>query len=226
VSLKNLVVFDMDGVLVDVTESYRAAIQSTVAHFTGRQITNSVIQDYKNQGGWNDDWALSQQLIKDNGLIVRHQDVVDFFQAVFLGDGANGLIRNERWLAKPGLLESFAEQSTLGVFTGRMRWEAQLTLDRFAPSLFSEVVGVDDVLHPKPAADGLLQIAERVPHAKIWYVGDSIDDAMAARDARVPFIGIASQNCPHRKKLIDILKDHGAITVIENINEMEPIVSA
>ena len=30
-----LIVFDMDGVLVDVTESYRESIAQTVKHFTG-----------------------------------------------------------------------------------------------------------------------------------------------------------------------------------------------
>ena len=52
-----LIVFDMDGVLVDVTESYRETIVQTVEHFTGMTITREQIQDYKNQGGWNDDWG-------------------------------------------------------------------------------------------------------------------------------------------------------------------------
>ena len=34
-----ILVFDMDGVLVDVTESYRETIARTVAHFTGVEIT-------------------------------------------------------------------------------------------------------------------------------------------------------------------------------------------
>ena len=42
-----LLVFDMDGVLVDVTESYRETIQRTVEHFTGRRISRPEIQDWK-----------------------------------------------------------------------------------------------------------------------------------------------------------------------------------
>ena len=41
------IVFDMDGVLVDVTESYRETIVRTVQHFTGATITREQIQDYK-----------------------------------------------------------------------------------------------------------------------------------------------------------------------------------
>ena len=58
-----LIVFDMDGVLVDVTESYRESIAQTVKHFTGVEVTREQIQDYKNQGGWNDDWKLTHHII-------------------------------------------------------------------------------------------------------------------------------------------------------------------
>ena len=37
-SLKHILVFDMDGVLAEVTESYRQAIVETVFHFTGQRI--------------------------------------------------------------------------------------------------------------------------------------------------------------------------------------------
>lgn len=223
---KNLIIFDMDGVLVDVTESYRAAIQYTVATFTGREVTNETIQEYKNRGGFNDDWLLSQKLIEDNGLKVRYQDVVDVFQSVFLGADNDGLILKERWLAKPGHLEALAQKTTLAVFTGRMRAEAQITLDRFAPGLITEVVGVDDVINPKPAPEGLLKIADAIHYRKIWYVGDSIDDAAAASQAGVPFIGIAAKNAPHRKILVELLKKQGAVVVFEDINEIEPSVFA
>ena len=199
----NLIIFDMDGVLVDVTDSYRAAIQCTVANFTGKQVTNEVIQEYKNKGGFNDDWRLSQRLIHDAGLNVRYQDVVDFFQSMFLGANNDGLILKERWIAKNGHMEALAKHATLAVFTGRMRAEAYLTLDRFAPGLITDVVGVDDVINPKPAPEGLLKIVERNRYRKVWYVGDSIDDALASRDARIPFIGVAAKKSPLRKALAD-----------------------
>jgi HAD superfamily phosphatase len=81
---------------------------------------------------------------------------------------------------------------------------------------------VDDVINPKPAPEGLNKIIERNRYRKVWYVGDSVDDALAAREARIPFIGIAARNSPNRKALAEILKDRGAYAVIEDINEMEP----
>ena len=59
--------FDMDGVLVDVTESYRETIAQTVEHFTGTTCSRELIQDYKNQGGWNNDWKLSHHIVTRAG---------------------------------------------------------------------------------------------------------------------------------------------------------------
>ncbi len=46
-----VLVFDMDGVLVDCTGSYRETIRRTVHYFTGRWIRLDRIQDLKNAGG-------------------------------------------------------------------------------------------------------------------------------------------------------------------------------
>ena len=103
-----LIVFDMDGVLVDVSESYRETIVRTVEHFTGVTVTRAEIQDYKNQGGFNDDWKLSHHMIAEHGVAVEFQTVVDYFQGLFHGNGMDGLILRERWMARDGLLPPIA----------------------------------------------------------------------------------------------------------------------
>ena len=65
---KPILVFDMDGVLVEVTESYRETIARTVEHFTGARPTPARIQEYKNAGGWNDDWKLSHHMVREAGV--------------------------------------------------------------------------------------------------------------------------------------------------------------
>ena len=104
-----ILIFDMDGVLVDVSESYRETIARTVKHFTGVELTRRQIQDYKNQGGWNDDWKLSQHAIAEAGVDVPLERVIDYFQSIFLGNGTDGLILRERWVARPGVLERLNE---------------------------------------------------------------------------------------------------------------------
>jgi HAD superfamily hydrolase (TIGR01548 family) len=220
-------VFDMDGVLVDVTDSYRATIVETVRHFTGIEVSRRTIQDYKNQGGWNNDWALSQKLIADlGGKAIEYATVVDVFQQHFFGvNGREGLVMQERWIPSAALMDDLASRFGLAIFTGRTLEEAEFTLRRFVPHLQWSAIAADDtVANSKPPPDGLLDIARQQTATKLLYFGDTVDDARSAELAGVPFVGIAHSANPARDELIRLLRDHGAVAVIENINEIEEVL--
>jgi HAD superfamily hydrolase (TIGR01548 family) len=221
-----LLVFDMDGVLVDVTDSYRESIRETVRNFTGREISREAIQDFKNQGGWNNDWELSHRIIRDFGVEATYGDVVDYFQRIFFGeDGSPGLVSREHWVAKPGLLERLSERFQFAIFTGRMREELNVTLSRFAGTLiFDPVVTAEDVKEQKPAPEGLVRISGRAPGKKLWYVGDTVDDARSAKAAGVPFIGIAAPSNPRYRDLTCLLKQENAVAVLDDINQLETVL--
>jgi HAD superfamily phosphatase len=224
--VKDLLIFDMDGVLVDVTESYRAAIQATVMYFTGYEPPHQEIQDWKNRGGWNDDWQLSTRMIQERGGSTPYDEVVEHFQKLFHGDGTNGLILREQWLASNGLFDRLGEQHHLAVFTGRLRWEANVTLDRFLPNRFNPVVGADDVTRTKPDPEGIHKIRAAIEHGKAWYIGDTVDDARAASRAGVPFIGIAAKANPRYRALVELLRAEGATAVLDDINSLEAAIAA
>jgi len=220
-----VLVFDMDGVLVDVTESYRETIRQTVKRFTGVDIANEAIQNLKNQGGWTNDWDVTARLIQDLGTRVAYEDVVSEFQTLFLGNGEDGLMRREKWIARPGVLERLSGAYRLAVFTGRPHAEARMTLERFAPALrFDPVVGQEDVERGKPAPDGLRKIAAVTAAPRLLYVGDTVDDARSARAAGVPFYGVAAAASPRRDELVGLLKSEGAVTVLEDINQLEDLL--
>lgn len=224
--MKDLLIFDMDGVLVDVSASYRATIQATVKHFTGEEPSREEIQDWKNRGGWNDDWQLSTRLIRERGVETPYEEVVDHFQKLFHGDGTDGMILREQWVAADGLFDRLAAKHHLAVFTGRLRWEAQVTLDRFLPGRFDPVVGMDDVTHTKPHPEGIHRICSALPHGKCWYIGDTVDDARAAAGAKVPFIGIAARANPRHAVLVQLLRSEGAVAVLDDINSLEAVLGA
>lgn len=223
--MKDLLIFDMDGVLVDVSESYRATIQATVKHFTGEEPSREEIQVWKNRGGWNDDWLLSTRMIHERGRQTPYEEVVDHFQKLFHGDGTNGMILREQWVASDGLFDRLGATHHLAVFTGRLRWEANVTLDRFLPNRFAPVVGADDVQRPKPDPEGLHKICASLAHGKCWYVGDTVDDARAAAAARIPFIGIAAKGNPRYDELVRLLRETGAVAVLDDINSLEAAIA-
>ena len=222
-----MIVFDMDGVLAEVSESYRESIVRTVQHFTGREVSRERIQDYKNQGGWNNDWALAQRLCSDAGVEVAYSRVVDYFWAIFFGNHGDGLMRREKWIPRDGLLERLAATRQLAIYTGRIQAEVGVTLDRFASAIdWATVITSDEVANGKPAPDGLQLIQKRFPAARLIYVGDTVDDARCARSAGVPFIGIAAKDNPLHEQLAALLRAEGALAVIENVNEMEGVLPA
>jgi HAD superfamily hydrolase (TIGR01548 family) len=53
------VVLDVDGVLVDVADSYRRAIVESVEHVYGNTVEKAAVQQFKDAGGFNNDWKLT-----------------------------------------------------------------------------------------------------------------------------------------------------------------------
>lgn len=56
------VVLDVDGVLVDVADSYRRAIVESVERVYGETVPKSKTQQFKDAGGFNNDWELTYAL--------------------------------------------------------------------------------------------------------------------------------------------------------------------
>jgi len=220
---ESIIVFDMDGVLVDVTGSYRAVISDTIHHYTGLTPSNEEIQDWKNRGGYNNDWLLCHHFCREAGVDVDYQTLVDYFNDSFFGPNDDGLILREKWIPADGLLGRLAAR--LAIFTGRDRRELNATLTRLQlHNQFYPLVTAESVAHGKPAPDGLLLIQKEFPGAHLVFVGDTVDDARSAASAQVPFIGIAAPDSPRREALVAALRHAGAIAVIEDINQIEGVL--
>ena len=56
------VVLDIDGVLVDVADSYRRAIVDTVQRVYDEPVDRGMIQPFKNAGGFNNDWLVTDAI--------------------------------------------------------------------------------------------------------------------------------------------------------------------
>ena len=221
--MKPLLIFDMDGVLVDVTESYRETVAQTVERFTGTKPTRAEIQDLKNQGGFNDDWRLTHHMVQQAGAEVEFDTVRDYFQSIFHG----GLMQREQWVARPGTLEALAEQFDFALFTGRPLEEAKLTLDRFARTLtFAPQIGMYEVERHKPDPEGLLRIRSAADHRTLYYIGDTVDDARCARAAKVPFIGIAAPSNPRYIDLVFLFQEEGAYAIVDDINYLSEVFAS
>ena len=115
-----------------------------------------------------------------------------------------------------------AASSGVALFTGRVRAEADHTLDRCrVREFFRSIITVEDVRRPKPDPEGLLKILKRRDPAKALYLGDNVDDALASQAARIPFLGILPRNSGARRARSALLTKHGAWAILGDVGELE-----
>ncbi len=207
------ILFDMDGVLADVRDSYRATILSTVRSMGGRA-TMRELEAAKAAGGANDDWILSRSLLAASGVEAPLEEVVRRFEEIYQGTPEQaGLRRKERLIPDPRLLEDLAGRGRLGVVTGRPRADAERFLrEQGIEDWFSVVVCREDAPlkpHPGPVRRALAELGVDGG----WMLGDNPDDIVSALGARVVPIGVVPPG--GGETIRGALNDAGAAAVVD-----------
>jgi histidinol-phosphate aminotransferase len=214
--------FDMDGVLLDVSRSYRAAIAQTAASF-GVALGEQEIADAKEAGDANDDWALTYKLVRARGIDVSLSQVTQRFESLYQGaDGSSGLRERESLLIDRPSLVALRERVPLAVVTGRPRADAEAGLARFEiRDLFDVVVCREDApLKPDPAP---LRLAlEKLGAERAWMIGDSVDDVRAARAAGVLALGFQAEADDSGAR---VLRRAGAGRVLRDLSALGGLLS-
>jgi HAD superfamily hydrolase (TIGR01548 family) len=218
-ALPQILIFDVDGVLVDVRRSFWLSGLETMHYLTGKRVTWPELHKWKSKPGNNDDWNMVSNWATALGRPTTYEEARDAFQQFYWGkDGKSGNVRKEKFVVTPGQIERWGQLFELNLFTGRTRKEFTYTFDRWAAARhFRTVVTMNDVKRKKPFPDGLLKIlGPRDPGAAL-YVGDNIDDALAARDARVPFMAILPRGTFEYRKRAARFRELGALALLPGI---------
>jgi histidinol-phosphate aminotransferase len=186
------ILFDMDGVLADVSQSYRAAIRATCAHF-GVQLGPDEIGKAKDAGGANNDWVLTRRLLGGHGVDVPLDQVTAVFEALYHGhDGIPGLKHRELLMLPAATLRALADRFPLAVVTGRPHKDAVEFLEAHGlTDCFLTLVCMEDG-PPKPDPTPVRVALQRLGVQRAWMLGDTVDDVRAARSAGVIPLGVVA----------------------------------
>ncbi len=212
--------FDMDGVLVDVSGSYRVAVQAACRHF-GIDVSAEEVAAAKAEAGANNDWVVSRRLLERRGVDAAFEDVKAAFEAAYQGtDDDPGLWQRETLIPSRGMLERLSVDCPLGIVTGRPRADALRFLEAHDLSkLFKTVVCMEDApAKPDPAPVKLA--LERLGVERAWMLGDAPDDVRAARAAGVLPLGKVAPG-DDSDTLVRALHAAGAGRVIHDFDELE-----
>lgn len=218
------IIFDIDGVLIDVSQSYRLAIKKTAEFFLGRILDMKEVEEIKNRG-INDDCDAAELLIQKYDGDFRKSVIIKKFQEYYLGRKFDGLLKNEKCLIKEATLKKIKKYK-LAIFTGRPKEEADFGLQRFKIGKYFKVVVVrEDVKEGKPNPEGLLNVIKKlgVKNDEAVYIGDNLADLKAAKNAGVGFIGVCPP-CVDSNYLKSLFKSEGAEIVLNNIDEIVKVI--
>lgn len=214
------ILFDLDGVIADVSRSYRQAIIETAKSF-GVEVTGADIAAIKAQGNANNDWDVTQRMLAARGVTVSFEDVKARFEDFYQGtDLVEGLHLTEDMLCERALFERLSARVPLAIVTGRPRTDALKFLGQWnLVEFFKSIVCMEDAtLKPDPAPVRLAMKELGVERA--WMIGDTPDDVRAARGAGVIPLGIVAPGEEPAKSTV-VLYESGAGRVLEHLAELE-----
>jgi HAD superfamily hydrolase (TIGR01548 family) len=220
-----LIIFDVDGVLLDVHGSFHKSIIDTVHFFTNKHVTTAGIHEWKNRSGYNDDWRLTTDWIASLGPAVPYEEVKARFQKFYWGTKSKpGNVAKERWLITHKRLERWSRRAELAIFTGRTRRELSHTLvGTEAHDIFRRAVTMDDVKKGKPDPEGLRLLLDGRPKSEALYLGDNIDDALSAQRAGVPFLGVLPHGSEAHNARAKRLRELGALKILHSVLDLEKL---
>jgi len=205
--LKNigLILFDIDGVIRSVENSYRLSLKKTVYKFSGWEPSYIDIDNAKNEGIWNNDWDLSLELIKRfiknhnlNLKIPLREEIIKCFEKFYFGGDPNkdskywsGFITNEELLVDKKFFDLLESNGIIwGFVSGAESASAKFVLEKRIGLKSPPLVSMGDA-PDKPNPEGFINLSKKLLGDKfgasnipIAYVGDTIADINTVINAR------------------------------------------
>jgi len=205
--LKNigLILFDIDGVIRSVENSYRLSLKKTVYKFSGWEPSYIDIDSAKNEGIWNNDWDLSLELIKRcikkenlNLEIPSREAIVKCFEEFYFGGDPNkdskywsGFITNEELLVDKKFFDLLESNGIIwGFVSGAESASAKFVLEKRLGLKSPPLISMGDA-PDKPDPKGFINLSKQLLGDKlgssnipIGYVGDTIADINTVINAK------------------------------------------
>lgn len=211
---KVALLFDLDDTLVDTSESFDQVVCTLVEELSGEPLKREDLQSLRAEGGFNDDWDATQELLARRGVMKEAAEIAARALPLYLNLAPD----TEELMVDFRLLEAMRKRHNLFIVTGRVRAEFEpVWKERLAP-YFTEIVCKDDrPLPPKPAPDQLLDVMRRHQVETAFYLGNSVDDMRAARAAGMTAIGVCSNQSA------DVLTEAGAEQTVNAPKDLEEL---
>lgn len=210
---------DLDGVLADVTESYRRSLVETARSF-GVELSLEEVSRHKAEGDANNDWILVQRILDEHGVDIEYERVKARYQSFYRGsDDDPGLWRRERVIPDESLMKELGDRLQLGIVTGRTRESADRFFEHTWIGEYVETCVCLEDAPRKPNPDPVELLASRLGVERGWLVGDTPDDVLAARRAGALPLGIVSPS-DTPEAMEPALREAGSARILSELSDL------
>tara|TARA_B100000965_G_C19474878_1_gene705744 strand:- start:178 stop:795 length:618 start_codon:yes stop_codon:yes gene_type:complete len=171
---KKLIIFDLDGVLIDSSDNMKFALKLTSEKLN----INLKFNQYKKYIGLPFEEIMKNMGVKENINLIKKNYI--FYSQKNL----HKINISKERLSTLKKLKKFCD---LAVFTSKDKKRTRLILSKY--KLFNMIVTSDDVKKGKPNPNGLNKIIKKLKSKKtnVFYVGDSYYDYKAALKAKIKY---------------------------------------
>jgi phosphoglycolate phosphatase len=182
-----LIIFDLDGTLIDSSKDLTISTNATRAHFDLPPLDEQVVSSYVGDGAP----VLIRRAMGPGATEETVASALAFFLSYYR---AHALEHTKLYTGVRGMVEDLAREGhKLGVLTNKPR---KISFDILAAlgieHLFLHVYGGDTFANKKPDPAGILVMAKEtaVPISETLMVGDSKVDVQTARNAGARSCGV------------------------------------
>jgi phosphoglycolate phosphatase len=173
-----LVVFDLDGTLVDSSRDLAAATNAMLADLGGRGLSNEVVASLVGEGAA----VLVRRALERSGLNPETAGALDRFLAHY---DSRLLDTTQPYEGMMDVLAQLRQRYRLGVLTNKPgRATAHILRGLHMDGFFSDVIGGDSAYGRKPDPSGLLALIEHAhvtPLETVMFGDSAVDLATAER---------------------------------------------
>ena len=172
---KNLIIFDLDGVLIDSIQNMKLALKMT-------SLSVNIKLDfklYKKYLGLPFEKIMSKMGVKKDVRKIKQK------YSYFSKKNISKITINPKNIAD---LRNLNKDYDFAVFTSKDKSRTNMILKKY--KLFKNIVTSDDIKKGKPHPEGIIKILRRNKTKKknCIYVGDSIYDYKAARNSKIKYL--------------------------------------
>ena len=204
-----LIIFDLDGTLIDSSEDIAWAVNKTLRQMGFAELSYQAI---KERIGWG------VKVLLEKGLPEERHNLLEEAREIFMGYySGHLLVKTKLYPDVADVLRHFKNKK-LAVATNKPLNLTQKILDGLSISdYFKKIVGGDNVQNKKPAPEAIEIILKELNASpkETVFIGDSMIDIEAGKKAEVITIG-AAYGFRGRHEL----EAAGADVIIEDIKEL------